>query len=653
MNSYKLTLMVLAIVTVTKKSNAQINFANYKDYTGNDLGVTYTPSKTIFKVWSPSVETMELKLYKDGMNGDAYQKIAFTKNLNHIWIAEVKGNLINKYYTYQGKLPNNTLLNEVPDIYAKAVGVNGKRGMVVDMQKTNPTNWNADKSPFTGGLNDAIIYELHVRDATIYSDAKNKGKFLGLTETGLKNSNGESVGLDHIRKLGVTHVQLLPIYDFFTVDETIKNNDQYNWGYDPLNYNVPEGSYSTNAYDGNVRIKEFKTLIQTLHKNKLAVIMDVVYNHTMFGEESYLNQLVPNYYYRQDANGKFSNASGCGNETASERAMYRKFMLESVLHWVNEYHVDGFRFDLMAIHDIETMNLIATTLRKIKPNIILLGEGWTSGASPLPDEKKALKKNAKLLNNIAVFSDDIRDGIKGSVFDAKDSGFVSGKKNTNESIKFGLAGAGLHTQIEYEKINYSKAPYTKQPYQMIAYNECHDNHTLWDRLLNSNPKDDEQTKKERYKLAMSIVLTSQGVPFIHAGQEFCRTKKGEENSFKSPDDINAMNWERLERFADIHTKIKELIAIRKAHPAFRLGNAALVQKCLSFEKAPDGIIHMVLKNAPNDTWKEIHVLYNGTVLDYKIPLEDHNYKDVFYSSGLNTEEFDLAPLSCRILVLKK
>lgn len=654
---YKTLLCILLLhIAMPNYSIAQLDYSSYTPYTGNDLGVTYTPKQTTFKVWSPAYDAMIINLYKNGLGGTAYEKIAFVKANNNVWTAVVKGDLKNVYYTYQGITigVDNTVQysNEVPDIYAKAVGVNGKRGMVVHLNSTNPTNWAADKSPYKGGLNNAIIYELHVRDATIYTNATHKGKFLGLAQAGLTNSTGAPVGLSHIKQLGVTHVQLLPCYDYFTVDETIPNNTQYNWGYDPLNYNVPEGSYSTNPYDGNVRIKEYKTLIQTLHSNGLAVIMDVVYNHTMFNNDSYLNQLVPNYYYRQDAQGAWSNASGCGNETASERTMYRKYMVESVVHWVKEYHIDGFRFDLMAIHDIETMNLIATTLRKLKPNIILLGEGWTSGTSPLPDAQKALKKNAYLMQNIAVFSDDIRDGIKGSVFDAKDSGYISGKVTEAMSIQCGLVGAIAHPYIDYSKVNYSKAAYTKQPYQMIAYNECHDNHTLWDRLINSQPNDDDDTRKARYKLAMAIVLTSQGVPFIHAGQELCRTKHGEENSYKSPDSINAIDWERLTAYTDVQACIKALITLRKAHTAFRLSSATLVRKHVSFIPHNNtGLIHMVIKDAPNDTFKEVHIFYNGT--EQEIPIQtvlDKNIKTVLHTTtSQQSNQGIISPLSCVIM----
>ncbi len=624
---------ILSIMIQQATAQFKFDLSKYTPYNGSDLGVTYTPTKTIFKVWCPTMAGMRLQLYTSGDRGLPYKTIMFVRKKDNLFVAEVAGNLINKFYTYQGWQMNGTAKNyfdEVPDIYAKAVGVNGKRGMVVDLKKTNPEGWGKDKSPFKGGLNDAIIYELHVRDATVFTNANNKGKFIGLTEKGLVNEKGASVGLDHIKKLGITHVQLLPIYDYFTVDEKIANNPQYNWGYDPLNYNTPEGGYSSNPYDGNVRIKELKTLVKSLHDNGIAVIMDVVYNHTMFGEKSYLNQLVPNYYYRQNDEGGFSNASACGNETASDRPMMRKFILESVLYWVKEYHIDGFRFDLMAIHDIETMNLIADEVRKLKPNAIILGEGWTAGSSPLSDDDKALKKNAFKMHDVAVFSDDVRDGIKGSVFDHKDSGFVTNKFSATESVKFGLIGAISHPQIMYEYVNYSKSFFTKQPYQMISYNECHDNHTLWDRFKNSNPNDSDELLKQRYTLAMSLVLLGQGVPFIHAGQEMCRTKKGEENSYKSTDDINGIDWNRISEFENVHKIVKQLIAIRKLHPAFRLGNADLVRKHVSFKSIGLGVFEMKISGVANDDWKEIAVFINGS---------QFNTADINYVSEGYTQKF--------------
>ena len=401
-------------------------YDSYPVYKGNDLGLTYSPKQSIFRIWSPTAEKAQIVFYKNGDGGEP-TVLQECKDLNGTWIAKVPGDMKGKFYAFKVMI-NGKWLNEVPDPYAKAVGVNGKRAMVVDLKETNPAGWEKDKSPFFKNKTDAILYELHVRDASIAENSgiKNKGKFLGLTETGTKNAEGLSTGLDHIKELGVTHVHLLPSFDFNSVDESKPDKPQYNWGYDPLNYNVPEGSYSTNPYDGVTRIKEFKQMVQAFHQNGLRVVMDVVYNHTGLTEDSNFNQLVPGYYYRQTKDGKFSNATACGNETASERPMMRKFMLESVLYWVKEYHIDGFRFDLMGVHDIETMNLISKELHKIKPDILLYGEGWTAGSSPLPDSLRALKKYAYKLDRIAVFSDDIRDGIKGSVFEHEDKGFASG-----------------------------------------------------------------------------------------------------------------------------------------------------------------------------------------------------------------------------------
>jgi pullulanase len=638
-------LVLLLITLAMHTTQAQINFTNYTPYTGTDLGVTYTKTKTTFKVWSPAMDNMVLRLYHSGVGGAAFKTINFTKKANHIFEAIVTTDLNNIFYTYQGSNATTTFA-EVPDIYAKAVGVNGQRGMVVNMQQTNPPNWATDKNPFTGTLNQAIIYELHVRDATLNTQAKHKGKFLGLTQTGLTNSFGQPVGIDHLKQLGITHVQLLPSYDFFTINETKLDSAQYNWGYDPLNYNTPEGSYSTNPYNGATRIKEFKQLIQTLHKNGIAVIMDVVYNHTMFTEQSYFNQLVPNYYYRQNTTNGFSNASACGNETASERPMARKFMLESVLHWLTEYHIDGFRFDLMAIHDIKTMNQIATAVRKIKPNAILLGEGWTAGQSPLPDTQKALKINANKLNNIAVFSDDIRDAIKGSVFEHKDTGVITGKLTEIESIKFGLVGGIQHPQINYANVNYAKAPYTNNPSQLIAYNECHDNHTLWDRLINSQPNDEDATRQKRYNLGMAIVLTTQGVPFIHAGQEFCRTKQGVENSYKSPDSINAINWDRLHQFNQMHKNIVALIALRKKLQAFNLGSASAVQKQVSFTQPQPSVLHMQIKTNNNT----VHVFYNFGSNTQVANFGSNNNTTLLYHTIGSSNTTNLEALSCKIFI---
>ncbi|HEX4876325.1 MAG TPA: type I pullulanase, partial [Chitinophagaceae bacterium] len=517
----KRLVMLISLISQLFTSKAQKDdFSKYPVYNGNDLGLVYSPKMSTFKIWAPSAKEAELILYKEGNGGNPTNKVVMQKEANGIWSAEAKADVKGMFYVFRVNI-NGNWSDEVPDPYAKAVGINGKRAMVVDMAETNPEGWQNDKSPLFKQKTDAIIYELHVRDASISatSGIEHKGKFLGLAEKGTTTKNGTSTGLDHLKDLGVTHVHLLPSYDYNSVDEAVTDKPQYNWGYDPLNYNTPEGSYSTNAADGKVRIKEFKQLVKTFHQNGLRVIMDVVYNHTALTEKSNFNQLVPGYYYRQDEKGKFSDATACGNETASERPMMRKFILESVLHWVKEYHVDGFRFDLMGVHDIETMNLVSRELHKIRPDILIYGEGWTAGKSPLPDEQRALKANASKLDRIAVFSDDIRDGIKGSVFEHSDKGFASGKPGMEETIKFGIVASVQHPQVDYSKINYSKAPYSKEPYQTITYAECHDNHVLWDKLSvsaapNAMQDADPVSMRDMHKLALSIVLTSQGISFL-------------------------------------------------------------------------------------------------------------------------------------------
>jgi pullulanase len=595
-------------------------FSKYPVYNGHDLGLTYSPGQSMFRIWAPSASEAQIIFYEKATGGDTMVQHPMVKAANGMWYASIRQNKKMPFYVFRVNIKGHWS-EEVPDPYAKAVGVNGKRAMVVDLKETNPPGWEQDKSPAFKNPTDAVIYELHVRDASIspISGIKNKGKFLGLTEMGTKNAAGLSTGLDHIKELGVTHVHLLPLYDFNSVDET-KPDAKYNWGYDPLNYNVPEGSYSTNPYDGVTRIKEFKQLVKTFHENGLRVVMDVVYNHTALTETSNFNKLVPGYYYRQTKEGKFSNASACGNETASERPMFRKFMLESMKYWVQEYHVDGFRVDLMGVHDIKTMNLISKELHKIKPDILIYGEGWTAGASPLPDSLRAIKANASKLDRIAVFSDDIRDGIKGSVFDHTDKGFVSGKTGMEESIKFGIVASCKHPQVDYSKVNYSKAAYAAQPFQTITYCECHDNHVLWDKLNISAKNATEEERKKMHMLALSIVLTSQGITFLHAGTEFLRSKKGVENSFESPDSINAIDWSLKTKNKDIFDFIKSLIKLRKEHPVFRMLTAKDITKNLQFiNDLPPGVVGYTINGAPlKDKWKKVMVLFNGSDKKQKI-----------------------------------
>ncbi len=628
-------------------------YDSYPVYKGNDLGLVYSPHQSDFRIWSPPAEKAELLFYKEGTGGEAMARYEMKKDKDGTWLLRAPGNHKGKFYVFRVMI-NGKWLKEVPDPYAKAVGVNGRRAMVIDLKETNPPGWENDKSPFFRNKTDAIIYELHVRDVSIHptSGINHKGKFLGLTETGTKNPEGLSTGRDHIKELGVTHVHLLPVYDFFTVDESKPGKPQYNWGYDPLNYNVPEGSYSTNPYDGVTRIKEFKQLVQIFHQNGIRVVMDVVYNHTMLTEDSYFNQLVPGYYYRQTKDGKFSNATACGNETASERYMMRKLMLESVLYWVKEYHVDGFRFDLMGVHDIETMNLISRELHKVKPDILLYGEGWTAGASPYPDSLRALKKYAYKLDRIAVFSDDIRDGIKGSVFEHEDRGFASGKPGMEESIKFGIVAACKHPQVDYKKVNYSKAPYAAQPWNTVSYCECHDNHVLWDKLSISAKDATEAERKEMYKLALSIVLTSQGISFLHAGTEFLRSKKGVENSFESPDSINAIDWGLKTKNREIFEYVQALIKMRKEHPAFRMGDAKQLAANIKFiDKSWEGVVSYIINGeSVNDSWKKIFIVFNDDTRKtigfpngtWKTKIWNNSFEDADVSKLL------LEPYSCSI-----
>ncbi len=634
-----------AKATTISKSLAYDPYINYPAYDRNDLGVTYSKSATILKVWSPPAQEMKLRLYKTSTGNDLLEEIDCQKDAHGIWKAELPGDRKDSYYTFQAMI-NGKWNDENPDPYAKAVGVNGKRGQIIDLNETNPAGWENDQSPAMKQRVDAILYEIHVRDLSMAANSgiKNKGKFLGLAETGTKNNQGQSTGIDHIAELGVTHIHLLPAFDFCSVDETKLNVPQYNWGYDPQNFNTPEGSYSTNPEDGKVRILEFKKMVQALHRKGLRVVMDVVYNHTGLTNNSNFDQLVPGYYYRQwEKDGKYSNASGCGNETASDRTMFRKFIIESVTYWVKEYHVDGFRFDLMAIHDMETMDEVSKALHALDPSIIIYGEGWTSGDSPLPETFRALKMNAKKMNGVAVFSDDIRDAIKGSVFEEKGTGFASGAKEMSESVKFGIVAAGTHPQIDYSKVNYSKKPYTKNPGEVINYVSCHDNHTLYDKLKVSRPDASEADIERIDKLANTIVLTSQGIPFLHAGVEMKRTKGGEDNSFNKPDSVNQINWDWKFKNKEQVAYYHDAIALRKAHPAFRMPTNEMIQKHLFFLQTNDSqlIVYQLKDHANNDPWQQIIVIFNGSELEKKIILPGGKWK-----TALESYQFQDSSRSC-------
>lgn len=566
-------------------------------YDGNDLGNIYTPQETKFRLWAPTASEAKLVTYKK-WNDEKGTEISMDQGEKGTWTVKLTGDQKGLFYTYKVKIGDKW--TEAVDPYVRAASVNGDKGAVVDLKETNPKNWKGNKKPKFKNPEDAIIYELQVRDLSIQPESgiKNKGKYLGVTEKGTRGPEGVKTGLDHIKDLGVTHVQFLPIFDYASVNEEKLNEPQYNWGYDPKNYNVPEGSYSTNPYEPTVRITELKQMIQTLHDNNLRVVMDVVYNHMYSAAESNFHKLVPGYYYRYNEDGSLANGTGVGNDTASERKMMRKFMIDSVVYWAKEYNLDGFRFDLMGIHDVETMNAIRKAVHQIDPSIILHGEGWDLN-TPLAPELKANQKNAEKMNGIAHFNDDIRDGLKGSVFGDKDNGFVNGMQNMEERIKKGIT-AGL----DYDK----KVSTYQDPEQVLTYVEAHDNHTLWDKLELTNPGDSEEVRKQMHKLSSSIILTSQGVPFLHAGQEFMRTKYGDHNSYKSPDSINQMDWVRRAAFDKEVEYMKGLIELRNKYSAFRMTTAEQIKKHVTFMDAPKNVVAYTIDSKANGNKNEYFVV---------------------------------------------
>lgn len=602
------------------------NYKSFDDYPVNSLAglwLNYTPGYTEFALWSPPASEARVNLYEKGDGGAAYENVIMTRGKAGVWKIKIFGDLDGTYYTYQVKI-GDKWLDETPGIYAQAVGVNGMRAMVLEMQKTNPDGWENDRGPQTKMPNQAILYELHIRDLTINpnSGSSKPGKYLGLVEAGTKGPGGVSTAIDHIKELGITHVHLLPTFDHYSIDETKLDTPQFNWGYDPQNYNVPEGSFSADPFNAEVRIGEFKQMVKAFHDNGIGVILDVVYNHTGRTEESNFNQEVPGYYYRHNKDGSYSNASGCGNETASERAMMRKFIVESVKYWAQEYHIDGFRFDLMGIHDIETMNRIATAVKKINPSAIVYGEGWTGGASPLPEDLRAVKKNTRFMKNVSAFSDDMRDGIKGSVFETKSTGFISGAKKLEESIKFGVIGAIYHEQIIYPTVNYSDTVWAEQPWQSVSYVSCHDNNTLFDKLSLSRPKASKADIRAMHKLANAIVLTGQGIPFLHAGVEMMRTKGGEHNSYNLPDSVNQIDWNWKVENKDVFDYYKALIALRRNHSSFWLPSADAVRKHLRFMETQPGLVGYTISGFTNgDSWKEVLVVYNANPKARNIAIE--------------------------------
>lgn len=582
----------------------------------------YSSSNTVFTLWAPSAALARVNLYADGIQGAAFKVMDLKRN-GSFWSVSVPGNLSGKFFTFQIK-HQGSWLNETPGIQCKATGVNGKRAAILDLKKTDPMGWSSDVRPALKNFTDIVLYELHLRDFSVAANSgmKNKGKYLALTES-QTSSAGFATGIDHLKELGVTHVHVLPAFDFGCIDETKLSEKKYNWGYDPQNYNVPEGSYATDPYAPENRIREFKQMVQSLHQNGLRVIMDVVYNHTYRLAGSNFELTAPGYFYRYNMDGTPSNASGCGNETASEKAMMRQYIVESVRYWVKEYHVDGFRFDLMGVHDIQTMNEVRKALDAIDPTLFIYGEGWTAGGSPLPEAERAIKQNGLQMPRIAVFSDDFRDAVKGSWNNHKAPGFASGLMGLEESVKFGIVGAIEHPQVDNAKVNYSKAPYANNPGEVINYVSCHDDMCLFDKLKESAPEGSIVEDLIRMdKLAQTMVFTAQGVPFMLSGEELLRTKFGVSNSFESPDSINELHWENKMLQQDVFSYYKELIRLRKEHPAFRMSLASDVRKNLSFlDGSQAGLVGFLLKNHANgDAWKTIVVIHNGNAAPMEVDI---------------------------------
>ena len=591
--------------------------------------VTYTPEATTFRLFAPAdAKKVTVRIYHDGLGSKVLKTVKMSLS-EGIWQATVKGDLMGRFYTF------DMGMGECPGVFAKAVGVNGKRGAIIDMAKTDPEHWCCDKRPVVKSPADLVVYEMHHRDFSIArEDAQNPGKFLALTEPW---------AIDHLKELGVNAIHILPSYDYGSVDETRLNEPQYNWGYDPVNYNVPEGGYSTNPYKPEVRIREFKEMVKAMHDAGISVILDVVYNHTYDIEHSNFQRTYPDYYYRmipstpsnQNTPNNYSNGSGCGNETASDQPMMRKFMIESVKYWINEYHIDGFRFDLMGCHDIETMNLIRKAVDEIDPCIFIYGEGWSAGSCGLPNEQLGMKANIPQMPGIAAFSDEIRDALRGPFSDDTKPGWLGARipKVTlqdlsvqKESLKFGIAGAIAHPQVDMKKVNYSQEPWAVQPTQMMSYVSCHDDMCLVDRLKASIPKISEAELIRLDLLAQTAVFTSQGVPFMLSGEELLRTKLGVHNSFESPDSINHLDWTNKTKYPKVFEYYKNLIALRKNHPAFRLGSAELVRKHLEFLYTPVKTLAFRLKNyAGRDDWRNIIVILNAGNTDTEVTIPEGNY----------------------------
>ena len=587
--------------------------------------ITYTKRGTTFALVAQKAQSVSLNIYAEGTGGKPVKTVAMRKGEKGVWKAVVKGDLKGRFYTFNVK-QDGKMLGETPGLFAKAVGVNGKRGAIIDMAATNPEGWESDRA-LGYAPTDFIVYESHNRDFSVSrKEARYPGKFMALTEPW---------AIEHLKSLGVTAIHLLPSFDYASVDEEHLDRPQFNWGYDPLNYNVPEGSYSTNPFKPEVRVKEFKQMVKALHDAGIAVILDVVYNHTMDIQNSNFQRTNPDVFYRKNDKGEYSDGSGCGNETASENPLMRQYMIESFKYWADEYHLDGFRVDLMGVHDIATMNLIREALPK---NVLIYGEGWSAGSCAYPVEKLAMKANVYQMPGIAAFSDEMRDAIRGPFSDDHQSAFLAAKSGHQESIKAGIVGCIEHPQVDYSKVNYSKKPWAIEPTQMMAYVSCHDDLCLVDRLKASIPGIGTDELIRLDLLAQTAVFTSQGVPFMLSGEEMLRDKKGVHNSYKSPDSINQLPWDNMQKYPQVFAYYQGLIALRKAHPAFRLGSAELVRKHLEFLPVGEGLVAFRLKdNAGGDAWRDIYVVLNANKYACMVDVPEDAYTSVVADGKVNLD----------------
>ena len=603
----------------------------------------YTPEKTTFTFWSSVAEKMEVRLYNT-YDASEFEVITLQEQEGDFWTATIKGDQVGKFYTvcsYQG----GEWGQESPGIFAKAVSVNGQRAAIIDMQATDPEGWENDQRPAMTDPTEVVVYETHMRDFTIdaTSGVANKGKFIAFTEQGTQTAEGLASGIDHLKELGITHIQILPMYDYGSIDETTLDLNKYNWGYDPVNYNVPEGGYSTNPYDPATRIREAKTMIQALHAAGIRVVMDVVYNHTYSVEGCALGRVVPQYFYRMNEDGTYANGSGCGNETASDKEMMRQFMVESVCYWAREYHIDGFRFDLMGIHDQETMRQIRAALDEIDPSIITYGEGWAASSPAYPYEQLAMKQWTYTMPRVGAFSDDIRNALIGSPFDHH-RGFASGNTASRDAVRYGLVAC---------------PDWSGEPMQHVSYITCHDNYCLRDRIEVAAAEETEATKLRMNKLAQTAVMVSQGMTFFYGGEELFRTKQGVENSYQSPDSINVIEWTNKQTYSDLYAYYREIIKIRRQHKGFRLGTAELVKNHVEFpETNNEGLIIYRIKDLQGiDTAASLIVLLNGTAEAMEVEVPQATYTVLAQdaqanANGMGTIEagkVQVAPYSATIL----